>query len=382
MHNSSLAKTRREYIHVGSMAASLRPSVSAKEESSLSLRAKVAWILILFIILTACQTNNNTLTRSQFLAFGTIIDISIYGVTKPRAQQAIDELEQRFKQWHQAWHPWQGNGDLYQLNQALGRGENVTIPPSLQPLFQQATELSKRSQGLFDPAIGTIIRAWGFSQDAAPVKPPSDKKIKQLLSQHISLAELNQEPDQLNSQGHPVQLDFGAYAKGYAIDLAIAYLQQQGIDNAIINAGGDLRAIGRHGERPWRIGIRHPRQPGILAAIDIEQDMSVFTSGDYERNFSYEGKNYHHIIDPRTGYPARQTRSVTVIHSNAATADAAATALFIAGPQHWQEIAKAMRVQDVMLIDAQGQIQLSPTMQKHVQFTESGSHTIIVSQAP
>lgn len=341
---------------------------------------KATWILLLALTLWGCQTSNNTLTRSQFLAFGTIIDISIYGVDKPRAQQAIDELERRFGQWHQAWHPWQGNGDLHRLNQALSRGESVTIPPALQPLFDQATVLSKRSNGLFDPAIGNIIKAWGFSQDEPPVKPPTDKQIKQLLSQQISLAELNKEPGKLNSQGYPVQLDFGAYAKGYAIDLAVAYLQQQGIDNAIINAGGDLRAIGRHGERPWRIGIRHPRQSGILAAIDIEQDMSVFTSGDYERNFSYEGHNYHHIIDPRTGYPAQQTQSVTVIHSNAATADAAATALFIAGPQHWQDTAKAMGVHDVMLIDAEGHIQLTPTMQKRVQFTESGSHTITVSQ--
>lgn len=341
---------------------------------------KTAWILLLFLSLTACQTSNNTLTRSQFLAFGTIIDISIYGVKKPRAQQAIDGLEQRFKQWHQAWHPWQGNGELHQLNQALSRGERVSIPPSLQALFNQASKLSKRSQGLFDPAIGMIIQAWGFSQDTPPVKPPTDKYIKQLLSQQLNLAELNKEPGQLNSQGHPVQIDLGAYAKGYAIDLAIAYLQQQGIHNAIINAGGDLRAIGRHGERPWRIGIRHPRQAGILAAIDIEQDMSVFTSGDYERNFSYKGNNYHHIIDPRTGYPARQTRSVTVIHPNAATADAAATALFIAGPQHWPEIARAMNIHNVMLIDSSGQIHLSPAMQKHIQFTESGSHTITISQ--
>jgi thiamine biosynthesis lipoprotein len=167
-----------------------------------------------------------------------------------------------------------------------------------------------------------------------------------------------------------VKLGFGAFAKGTAVDAAIDALRAQGVDNAIINIGGDLRAIGSHGERPWVIGIRHPRQEGrMLASVAVQNDESVFTSGDYERYFSYEGKRYPHILDPRTGYPAREVISVTVIHQNAARADAAATALLVAGLD-WPQIAASMGIDRVMLMRADGQIEMSPAMAEHVNLAD------------
>jgi len=167
-----------------------------------------------------------------------------------------------------------------------------------------------------------------------------------------------------------VQLDVGAFAKGYAIDQAIALLQRHGINNAIVNAGGDLRAIGQRGQRPWRIGIRHPQQPGIIAALEIQGNESVFTSGNYERFYQHEGQRFHHIIDPRSGYPGNDTLSVTVIHSNAATADAAATALLIAGPQHWRTIARQMGIDQAMLVDKQLTVHMTPAMSRRVKLKQ------------
>ena len=122
-------------------------------------------------------------------------------------------------------------------------------------------------------------------------------------------------------------LNFGAFAKGYAIDQSMKHLHAEGIQNVVINAGGDLSVSGSHGERPWRIGIRHPRKEQSLAWIDARDNESIFTSGDYERFYFYNNKRYHHILDPSTGYPAWGTASVTVIHDNAGEADAAATAI-------------------------------------------------------
>jgi len=104
----------------------------------------------------------------------------------------------------------------------------------------------------------------------------------------------------------------------------------------------------------------------------------IFTSGDYERFFEYEGKRYHHIIDPRDGYPARGTRSVTVLHERGSTADAAATALFVAGPSRWQEIARRMGIDRVMLVDDRGQIHISLAMAQRVQFLDSPPPTLQV----
>ena len=176
-------------------------------------------------------------------------------------------------------------------------------------------------------------------------------------------------------------LNFGAFAKGYAIKLGIKQLQTLGIDNAIINAGGDLSVIGQHGNRAWNIGIRHPRENSVLASVEVKNDESVFTSGDYERFYIYQSKRYHHILNPKTGYPTDDAQSVTVIHSDAGRADAAATALFVAGSKNWQTIAKSMGIRHVMLVDAEGNIQLTPAMEKRIKFlNKSPTSRIIISE--
>ncbi|MBT8130408.1 MAG: FAD:protein FMN transferase, partial [Gammaproteobacteria bacterium] len=163
-------------------------------------------------------------------------------------------------------------------------------------------------------------------------------------------------------------------------DLALDYLQARGVEHAIINAGGDLRVIGRHGQRPWRIGIRHPRNNDVIAWLDTEAGESVFTSGDYERFYMHEGRRYHHILDPRTGYPAGGATSVSVIHGDAGTADAAATALFVAGPERWHEIARSMGIKYVMLIDSDMRIHMNPAMQQRVHLINPESARIELSQ--
>jgi thiamine biosynthesis lipoprotein len=152
--------------------------------------------------------------------------------------------------------------------------------------------------------------------------------------------------------------------------MAVALLEQHGIDNLIVNAGGDLCVRGRHGERPWHIGIRAPDGNGVLATLDVEGARCVFTSGDYERYFEFEGKRYAHILDPRSGYPADATRSVTVVAGDAALADAAATALFVAGPAEWKDIARSMGVYDVLLVDKTGNTYLTRDLESAVHFEQ------------
>jgi thiamine biosynthesis lipoprotein len=185
---------------------------------------------------------------------------------------------------------------------------------------------------------------------------------------------------EMYSTNDAVRLDLGGFAKGYGVDVAIEHLREMGITNAVVNAGGDLRAIGRHGNRPWRVGIRNPRGPGILASVDVQGDESVFTSGDYERYFEYEGIRYYHILDPRTGYPARGARSVTVFDDNAAEADAAATAIFVAGPEEWYEVAKSMGIKAVMLVDTRGTIYMTPNLKDRIYFDVKPLPKIIYSE--
>ncbi|NNF97473.1 MAG: FAD:protein FMN transferase, partial [Halobacteria archaeon] len=148
----------------------------------------------------------------------------------------------------------------------------------------------------------------------------------------------------------------------------IIALKKLGIRHACINAAGDVKVIGKRGDQPWQITIPDPRENNMLAALDVFDGESVFTTKDNDHFYEYKGMRYHHVLDPRTGYPADRTMLVTVIHPDAMTAAAATTALVVAGPDEWRTIAGRMGITYVMLIDKQGRIHLTPAMAKRVRF--------------
>ena len=337
--------------------------------------------LLIILGVSGCEQQKDPVYHDQFFAFGTLIDISLYGVEQPLAETVCRQIEEDFMDMHASWHAWQP-GPLSSLNSHLSALEAGTIEPSILPLLMEAHRLSRLSAGLFNPVMGNLIALWGFHDNALSIGTlPDNAAINEWLAQAPSSNDINIDGTLISSRNPAVAYDLGGFAKGYAIDHAIERLRAAGIYNAIVNAGGDLRAIGQHGDRPWRIGIRNPRENGILASIEVTGDNSVFTSGDYERFFEVDGKRYHHIIDPRTGFPAMSTTSVTVIHSNAATADAAATALFVAGPDQWWSTAHDMGIRYVMLIDTQGTIHMNPSMQSRIRF-EPGINAEISLSAP
>ena len=270
-------------------------------------------ILLLAALLSGCS-DNDTVFQNQFFAFGTLIEVSIYGVDPSLATRASEQIEQDFLNMHANWHAWLPS-KLSTTNEQLASLQPFTTDAAILPLLQEAGRLSDLSNGLFNPVIGKLIALWGFHDNALPIGTlPDTAVIAALVAQAPGVSDITFTDTGLVNHNPAVSYDLGAFAKGYAIDRAIERLREFGIHNAIINTGGDLRAIGQHGDRPWRIGIRQPRGSGILASIEIETDESVFTSGDYERFFEVDGNRYHHIIDPRSGYPAGTTMSVTVIH--------------------------------------------------------------------
>jgi thiamine biosynthesis lipoprotein len=342
--------------------------------------------LSFFLIVVSAFLGSCTQSARQYdysiLAFGTLIDITLYGVEKKQAENAFEILQQDFDRYHQEWSPWT-NGDLAQLNEKLQQGIDVPVPGHLVPLIRESMVLSQQSNNYYNPAIGKLINLWQFHKyQDENIRPPDSRQIQALINSNPRLTDLHiNQQNILHTDNQEVSLNFGAFAKGYAITLSIQRLQTLNIHNAVINAGGDLSVIGQHGDRPWNIGIRDPRQNSILASVEVQNNESVFTSGDYERFYIYQGKRYHHILDPRTGYPTQDAQSVTVIHQNAGRADAAATALFVAGSKDWQDIARNMGIQLVMLIDAEGNIQMTPAMEKRIKFlNKSPASHIILSE--
>lgn len=335
-------------------------------------------LFLIVSVLTACSRAPQEIKDTQ-LIFGTLVETTLFDVDETTAEHAFATLREDFSTLHVLWHPWQP-GALSRTNQLLATTAEFSVNPSVLPVIQRSRELSPASDYLFNPAIGKLLDLWGFHSDKLPTGPPPDPQaIAALVNQNPTVDDIVIHGIRVKSNNPAVKLDVGAMAKGLAIDWEINVLRKMGIENAVINAGGDLKVLGQHGDRHWRVGIRDPRSPGVLAMVDVQSGESVFTSGDYERYYEYQGKRYHHILDPRTGYPADKSISVTVIHPDAATADAAATALFVAGPDEWYAIAKKMGLHYVMLIDAQNRVHMNPAMAKRMQFLNP-PETILLSK--
>lgn len=317
--------------------------------------------------------------QHEFLGMGTLVHLSAWlpeDMSRETGEQALLAVEARLRAFEQDWSAW-GEGALGQLNAALARGESVQVPAALQSLFTRAAQLSRDSGGLFDARIGALVQLWGFD-DAAHYRsaPPAAQDIAALRAQ-LAAAPAYSGPDYGPAA---VRFDFGAIAKGEATDLAMAELMKAGIADAIVNAGGNLRARGQRGPRPWNIGIRHPRPeagPRLLATLKIQGDEAVITSGDYERHFEFEGRRYHHLLDPRSGEPAQGLQSVTVVAADAALADAASTALFVAGPAHWRETAARLGLDQVLVVDAAGRILATPRLHARLVFGPELSAEIV-----
>lgn len=339
-------------------------------------------LLAFFILfLTACQNKeqSNELSQQQLFTFGTLIDITVISDNSERAKRAINAVSSEFDHLHRQWHPWK-NGALGQLNKNLYKASSnsatFTSAPSVIKLIQDSQLLSEQSNGLFNPAIGQLVKLWQFDQienEDYQFKIPDPEKIQQLLENNPRMQDILINNEKITTNNAAISLDFGAFAKGVAIEKMMSILKDQHINNALINAGGDLKVLGSKNGKPWKIGIKNPAQAqdpskkAIIAAIKLNDNETLFTSGDYERFFEFQGKHYHHIIDPRTGYPAVGTQSVTVLTEDAALADAASTALFIAGPRLWAEIAKKMNVRYVMLISDDNKIYLTQAMAERIE---------------
>ncbi|MDD5240775.1 MAG: FAD:protein FMN transferase [Sulfuricella sp.] len=310
--------------------------------------------------------------HEQSFVFGTMVEVTISGESEARAKLLAGKVLADFDYLHRTLHAWEP-GTLSRMNAVFAQSPaKAAIQPGMVPIIQDATRLSEMSGGLFNPAIGKLIKLWGFQSDTFEPQRPDPKKIEALVKADPRMTDIVIEGIEFYSKNPAVQLDLGGYAKGYALDLAAEYLRGQGVKGALINIGGNIMAIGSRNGQPWRVGIQHPRKPGAIAALALHDGEAIGTSGDYQRYFLLDGKRYCHIIDPRTGYPAQGVQAVTVIVPKGNLAgtlsDVASKPAFIAGAAGWRAATKAMGVENAMLIDERGEIYLTPSMKKRLDF--------------
>jgi thiamine biosynthesis lipoprotein len=362
--------------------ASLQPTLRTRKTLAKARHRSALGVLILpwlcLILLAGCSSSEVPVYATQFPAFGTAVDLNIVGIRRELAATAAAEIEQDFLFFEQALYANQ-SGYLLRLNELLASGEPFAAPPSLLPLLERSQALYRDSEGLFNPGIGRFTRLWGLDHwppDASV--PPSQAAIDALLAVQPTMDDLYLNGLELQSDNPAVQLDFDSVAGAYAMDVAIAALQAQGVHSALINLGGDLRAIGSRAGRGWRLPVPRASGSGVIGIIDVSGNASLMTASSQRRHFIDQGEVYHSVIDPRTGWPATEIVSATVLlEGDALSAAAAAQALFIAGTEEWPRIAERMGVRHALLIDAQGGLQMTATMAEQIQLLDTKAEPII-----
>lgn len=318
------------------------------------------------------------LVEQRFFAMGTWVDVSFVSPGPAATEAALREIEATLRTFERDFYPWT-DGELAALNSAIADGRDMTVSSELAQLLSRARELSFASGGLFEPGLANLVELWGFhTTTIADPLPPSAAAIAATLEASGGIDALEIDGQLVRSAVRGLKLDLGGIAKGAAVDEILALLEPHGIDSALVNAGGDLAVAGQPlGERPWRVGIRDPRADGLLGILALADGEAAFTSGDYERFYEYQGQRLHHLLDPETGRPVVHTRALTVVGRDPAQADAAATALFVAGPDRWRATASRLGIDAVLRVDASGEVELTEAMAARLETANVG-HDIIM----
>jgi thiamine biosynthesis lipoprotein len=245
----------------------------------------------------------------------------------------------------------------------------VRVSQEVFHLIHESLQLSAQSEGAFDISFGALAPLWAPPRDGQAATLPGPAAIRQALtrvgSKHV-LLDYDQTSVRLERAG--MRIGLGAIAKGYAVDQVVHLLRARQVTDFIVDGGGDLYLAGRHLDRPWRVGIKDPRQPDTYFATFEARNQAVVTSGDYERYFFKDGKRYHHILDPRTGRPARGLMSVTVVQPKATLADGLATAAFVLGPRRGYDFLSRFADTEFLLVATDGQVLISPGLKARVKY--------------
>lgn len=335
---------------------------------------KQASVLMLAFMVGACSQAPDQ--QRQLYAFGTVVTLRFSGASSDQIGAAVSALERKYAILDVDWYPWVKpgltlGGKLFALNAGIANGQTLEVDPALARLIRRASEIEQLSAGRFNAATGSLTRLWGLVDPSAPPNTlPNPASIQYLLDTGMDTRLLHWEGNTLSSSSRSIELDLGGIAKGAILKLSVDILQQHGIRNAIVDIGGDLRVVGSIEGRAARIGIRSPAGNGTVGWLEVHDGETVVTSGNYERYFELEGHRYQHILDPRNGYPVQHTASVTVVHRDSLLADAAATALMVGGMAEFEEICRQLGIVDALLIGPAGDLRLTPSMQKRVNWSK------------
>lgn len=277
-----------------------------------------------------------TIERNRIL-MGTFVTITVYDNKKSsqEIEQIIDLAFNEIEKIDRLASNWSDSSAITSINQKASE-HFVEVDSNLAEIINQSQQLAQISDGAFDISIFPLMELWNFHDSSSHLPNENDLKDALRLVNHKDIL-LSQHGIKFNNQG--MKIDLGGIAKGYAVDKAMDVLIKYGIKDALVNAGGDFKAIcSKLTQGKRKVWIRHPRKKDSFFGYFDMDSGSVATSGDYEQFFMVDSIRYHHILNPKTGYPANKCVSVTIRAKNTTIADALATAVFVLGPQKGMQL--------------------------------------------
>jgi thiamine biosynthesis lipoprotein len=304
-------------------------------------------------------------------AMGTHVSLVAYttpSVTEAGVREAFAASVDEIRRIEALMTTWRPDSELSRVNAAAGKGK-IVVSSETFDVIATSIHTSEISEGTFDITFESLHGLWKFDQDLDP-HPPTPAQVKALLPR-VGYRHVHLDPTAhtvfLDQEGTKISL--GGIAKGYAVDKAAGVLQRAGIETFFVQAGGDLYTRGKKPDgTEWSAGVRDPRGPdGSYFALLRVSDHAFSTAGDYERSYVVGGKRYHHIIDPRTGYPATASRSVTIWAKTALEADAIDDAVFILGPEKGLALVEGLDGVGAVIVDAHNKVWVSQRLKDQLQ---------------
>ncbi|HOQ67083.1 MAG TPA: FAD:protein FMN transferase [Candidatus Atribacteria bacterium] len=287
--------------------------------------------------------------REVFFGFDTWIEVELsqdFAFLFPQISSLVSHLDQ-------LWNRFSPQSMIFEINHS---SFPLSVDEDTFRILERAQKAEEETRGFFNVLIAPLVDLWGFSEQPSL---PEEKEIKKIVEEiNNSELHLNRENKEVLIEGEG-QIDLGGMAKGYLIDEVVSLLRKEKVPQALINAGGEIFALGKE----TKVGVRHPREETLLGYIIIK-DEAVSTSGDYYRFFEEGGVRYHHILNPFTGYPGRDFWSVTVVSKEATLADILSTAIMAGGGEALAMVEKNFPEVKILAIEEGNKIYLSSSMRK------------------
>jgi len=345
--------------------------------------------LIYFVLIISCLlfisgcSKGDKLYKETEIVMDTFCSITVVSPSKERAQEAIKAGFAEIKRLEHLLNYFSPDSEVTAINKAAGI-RPVKVSRDTLDVIKKAIEVAQMTGGAFDPTVGPVIKLWKFSKPTPNPSLPSQKAIRDALRLvDYGKIKINEATSEVYLEKKGMELDLGGIAKGYAADRAIEVIKAKGIRSALVAIAGDIKGFGLKPDRkPWKIGIQNPRPEDsnsskkwedIFATLYLN-NRAISTSGDYQRFFMKDGKRYHHILNPETGYPATSNLiSVSVIAPEGYLADSLSTAIFVLGYQKGLALLESMGL-DGVIVDVSKRVFITRDLRKKINLIRKDYH--------